>query len=306
LSRMLLDEKLLNECTKLVRRDQPGKLLWHYTDPEAAIKIVESSCVHLACHGFMNDPAEGQRSPDIVTKCWQHAIDRIGDLPKFNRADLRDTSETFSGFDEYEPHTPPTFLFSMRILRDSLSQWARYGADGAGVALGFDIEPAAFQPFSPGWSYGPFLYRVLYDFGDDLGIQPIPREAAEDMAHFQTELANLFRSFLQEMRDPTDAKNALQLVAHALKPVIKQGAYHEEREWRVVAHTVIDSTQLYSMRANRFGIAPFMKLPLGSAVQLKQILLGPRLPKENRWTVEWLSRKHGIQVQVNESAFAYR
>jgi hypothetical protein len=262
----------------------------------------------LACHSFMNDPAEGLRSPALVTASWQAAVDRVGRHPRLDLKYLRDTDLILANFGDYKPQNPPTFLVSFSVLRDSLSQWSRYAADGAGIALGFRVEPAHFKQFTsaPELSYGPFLYKILYDWEDDQRAGNRPPSPAADTSQLRTTLTDLFDPFLRGADDPTDIENALYMIAHDLKPVIKQAAYHEEQEWRVAAYTVLESTSLYDLRTNRFGIAPFMTLPLGSGIQLEEIMLGPKLSKDNRWTCEWLCRKHGLRVNVSQSAFAYR
>ena len=301
-------DKLREACTQLVRRDTCEQILWHYTSADAAIEIVKSSCLHLACHSFMSDPAEGLRSPALVTASWQAAIDRVGKHPKLDLKYLRDTDIVLAGFGDYKPHNPPTFLVSFSVLRDSLSQWARYGADGAGIALGFRVEPAHFKRFTPAQerSYGPFLYKIFYDLDDDQRADKVAVSPAVDTAQLRNRLTDLFDSFLRSADAPTEIENALYLIAHDLKPVIKQSAYYEEQEWRIAAGTVIESTSLYDLRATRFGIAPFMVLPFGSGVQLEEIRFGPKLSRDNQWTCEWLCRKHGLSVNVSQSAFAYR
>jgi hypothetical protein len=88
--------------------------------------------------------------------------------------------------------------------------------------------------------------------------------------------------------------------------VIKQAAYHEENEWRISARTVAESTSMFDVRATRYGVAPYMKLPFGAGIQLREIMLGPKLSRENVWSVEWLCRKRKVSARISQSAFAYR
>ena len=299
-------DELREECRELYRCDRSAQVLWHYTNVEGAIGIIEMSCLRLGCHAFMNDPAEGLRSPELVTACWQAAVDKTASHPKFDLKRLRDTDDVFGDFADYKQHPEPTFLVSMTVEPDSLSQWTRYGSDGSGIALCFQVDPSAFEKFLPAqeWSYGPLLYKILYDFQDSGARQSGLPSAAIDMAHFRDSLTALFRSFLLEASDPSEIENGLYLVAHDLKPVIKQAAYHEEKEWRIAAHTVVESTSLYEVRATRFGVGPVMKLPFGAGLQLQEIRLGPKLSKDNRWSMEWLCRKHGVKAKISQSAFS--
>ena len=49
-----------------------------------------------------------------------------------------------------------------------------------------------------------------------------------------------------------------------------------------------------------------MKLPLGPGLQLKEIMLGPTLAKDNLWTACWLCKKYNLDAAISQSAFAYR
>lgn len=303
---MLPDVTLLDDCAKLVRRQKSEALLWHYTTLEAGLKILESRRVYLTCHNFMNDPAEGARSPRLVSAAWNVALDRVGSHPILDVEYLRSASKALERFTTYGPHVAPAFLFCTSLLRDSLSQWARYGGDGAGLALGFRLSPAAFQAFSPGWSYGPFLCEMFYEpsSGDERDV--LQRHVGGQFDALGVSLASALERFVRAIRSPTEAENGLGVRAHALGAAVKQHAYHEEREWRVVAYTDADSTSLYKMRATRLGIAPYMELPFGDAIDLEEIILGPKLDPANQWTTQWLCRKFGSSAVVSRSALSYR
>jgi hypothetical protein len=304
---MLPDVKLSNACDELLDAPSCPTVLWHYTSVEAALGIVATSCLHLSCHAFMNDPAEGTHSVDLVGRCWRAALERVGTHTKFDVSYLGDVVRVFRSFHEYRPYTPPTFLFSLTVLRDSLSQWSRYGADGAGLALGFRIDAARFKPFTPTkeWSVAPFLRKVLYD-GEPDPDNDQARQAQSELQEFQSKLIDLLCALLSDVRDPTEADNALLSTAHQLRPVVKRASYGEEQEWRIAARTVEESTSLYELRSNRHGIAPYMKLPFGEAIRLERIMLGPKLSKDNCWSTRWLCRRHGLDVDISQSALAYR
>jgi hypothetical protein len=302
-----LNETLFNECAKLAHRDRTDGTLWHYTDLAGLRGIAMGKSVWLSSYNFMNDPSEGQRAPHILTSCWGDAADQfIGPL-RLEREYLRDTSRALSAHGEHSPNIPETFLISFSALGDSLSQWARYGADGAGVALGFQVDPSLLAlPADRGWRHGPFLCEVLYDWTDSPDRPEPHSQNRAATARFSVELTSLLTSFFPTVRDPTEADNALYDMVHTLAPLLKNGGYHEEKEWRIVATTTVDSPLLYHLRAGRFGLTPYLELPLGAGIKLMEVRLGPKLAKANRWSVEWLCRKYGIEATVTQSALAYR
>jgi hypothetical protein len=296
----------LEECDRLSHRDAPDHLLWHYTSIESLISIAKSQVVRLTCYSFLNDPAEGQRFDLLLTVAWNAAIDAVGGHERFDINYIRDISATVLRAREQRDTDTETFLFSLSELGDSLSQWARYGGDGAGVALGFKIDPQQFAaPLQTPWSYGPFLHKVLYDWLSDAspGLQP---ELAAETAKFKERLTELIRSFVATIKFTEETDNAVFVLLETLRAMFKQNAYHEEREWRLATYTTSDSDDLYDFRSTPFGLAPFMTVPLGPGLQLKEIRLGPKLTPENARTTAWLCRKYKLDASVSRSAFAYR
>lgn len=87
---------------------------------------------------------------------------------------------------------------------------------------------------------------------------------------------------------------------------MKREAYYEEREWRIVARTVVESVELYEIGSNKFGIAPYVPLAFRDGVSLVELMLGPKLSPENAWSAKWLCKKFGHAPKISSSALAYR
>lgn len=189
-----------------------------------------------------------------------------------------------------------------------LSQWARYAADGNGVALGFEVDASALAlpAADRNWRNGPFLSEVLYDWTAVAEHADALAEKRAATDRFSAELSSLLGRFLPTVASSTEADNALFDMVNTLAPLVKHAGYHEESEWRIVATTSAESTALYHLREGRFGLTPYLKLPLGAGIKLTDITLGPKLSDANRWSVAWLCRKHGIEAAIAPSALAYR
>jgi hypothetical protein len=291
---MLLDVELLKEVDEALACGSPPDVLWHYTSVHAANEILKSRALHLGCHAFMSDPAEGVVAGRLVTKCWKGAIDATPSHPRLDLSYISDTSGVLSYFDFDRPELPPTFLLSLTELRDSLSQWSRYADDGGGIALGFEFDPAELPTASEKpWTTGTKLVQVDYDHEDATSkVRPL--------------VGRLLRNYLPRFRDPTEVENTLIALVHRLNPVVKAGTYAEEREWRLTSRTVVESEQLYDIKASKFGLVPYASLPFDRGVRLVELMLGPKLSPENAWSAKWLCKKFGHAARISTSALAYR
>lgn len=293
---MLLDVELMNEIDHGLPQEEPADILWHYTNVAAATEILRSRSVRLGCHAFMNDPGEGTVAGSIVSESWGAAIDASDSHPRLDLSYFRDMTSVLSYFDFTRPELPPTFLFSLTELRDSLSQWSRYGDNGAGVALGFTVQPDELPPEShKPWTTGTQLVRVAYD-GTETPAS----------SQLRSLVAPILTKYIPRFQDPTEIENTLISLVHRLNPVVKRAAYAEEREWRIITRTVLESDELYEIGCNRFGIAPYVPLSLGQGLTLAELMLGPKLPPENAWSAKWLCQKSGQSPTISRSALAYR
>lgn len=293
---MLLDVAISTELGMFLRSKAAPPVLWHYTTVAGAKSILELREVRLGCHAFMNDPAEGALAWPLVSDCWGSAIEQAGTHERLELNDLRDLEPAVSYFDFDRPELPPTFLFSVTELEDSLSQWSRYGDNGAGIALGFSIKPRALPaPSQRPWATGADLVRVVYDDSSN--------ELAPGLRQL---LTRLLKEAIPELDTSTAAENLLIEIIHQLNPQIKRASYAEEREWRVIRRVTRDSTPLYEVGANRFGLAPYLPLALGEGMSLTHLTLGPKLAPENMWSVKWLCRKYEHELQIAASKLAYR
>jgi hypothetical protein len=293
---MLLDVQLLKEIDEGLVDGNVPDLLWHYTSVAGAREILQSASVRLGCHAFMNDPAEGIVAGTIVSEEWARVIDAAASHDRLELSYIRDTADVLSYFNFERRELPPTFLFSLSELRDSLSQWSRYGDNGAGIALGFAIRGSLLPASSnKPWTTGFKLAPVDYD-GAEARLSPRVRPL----------VARLLTNYLPKFQDPTQVENTLIALVHRLNPVVKSGAYFEEREWRIITRVVVDSDELYEIGCNRFGIAPYVPLALGSGVTLVELMLGPKLPPDNVWSAKWLCKKFNHTAKISRSALSYR
>ena len=84
---------------------------------------------------------------------------------------------------------------------------------------------------------------------------------------------------------------------------IKNDLFCEEREWRVIASAMSDSTHF---RVGPLGVTPFLELDLPQD-SIEEVVLGPgRYPEVRAAGVRELLREHGIFANVRESSAPFR
>ena len=115
-----------------------SSIVYHYTDTQAFKGVVEKKELWATEFRYLNDSLE-------LVYTWKAFVERLEQLaeqPGEHRQAYTAALEALRlqnaidlmGFDD------AMFVACFSELEDALSQWSRYGANGRGVALGFDSE----------------------------------------------------------------------------------------------------------------------------------------------------------------------
>lgn len=226
--------------------DRVGSLVYHYTDTQAFQGMVEKKEIWATDFRYLNDSLE-------LVYAWQAFINKLEHLagsaenPQAYKAALEalrlQNAVDLMGFDD------AMFVACFSELDDTLSQWSRYGANGRGVALGFDSERIEA------------LHIPQYRHTDDGQLTPMTTTLAGEPSP-SSEIAFTWNAFLQKVaygdvqRDRVvdglidtvervceDTPNSFtHMVAncisqtHALVhrlPLVKNDAFDDERERRI-------------------------------------------------------------------------
>ncbi len=114
-------------------------IIYHYTGPDAFSKIVKNTKLWATDFRYLNDSTELVYvwKPFVAT-LQRLAADPTDEYSQAYAAQLR--ALQLMGATNLMDFDDTMFVASFTELDDALSQWSRYGANGHGIALGFDTD----------------------------------------------------------------------------------------------------------------------------------------------------------------------
>ena len=242
--------------------------MWHYTDAEGAFGIITTGCLYFGDVRYLNDRTELVYARRLIDDTLNAAIE-LGDEFGVMSAARRFIAE--GALDVR------LFACSFSESKDILSQWQRYGADGAGYCLGFD---AAKLDKLLGTRVR--RYRMIYD-------APRQKHMLASLAHdhhaeYVQKLAG------SSVRDPVWLYGSvLAVILEQASLQIKNPAFRDEREWRYIRESLdefLDSVPAMPIKYIRRGpyIKPVAEFPRSTKtpprLPLDTIVCGPRLDPE--------------------------
>lgn len=311
----------------------PAGLLYHYTTLDGLLGILDSDSIRATHIRYLNDRAELKDAfergyPKLVIKALfpdieENDADKLSNIvnptgDKFHAYIVSFTDEKFiDGDDTFQPG-------------DRLSQWRAYSGSTGGFSLGFDPkclslvsrpdhleETGALQ----------FLLRCIYATASKRSIaEEIGANRSTKMAHLKETMLRKFTEKEQRTPDTTEeveinkAVFARILGASAADFFLraasfKDGSFSEENEWRIVhfiardrlllQHCLDLSAPIVQLRTGKFGITPYISLPLGLKTEkspLKRIVIGPTAHMEDALVAVKLSlESKGLAVKGESS-----
>lgn len=233
--------------------------VYHYTDAQAFAGIVQNAALWATDFRYLNDSRELSYAWDPFVAKLKKLSSEPGQYSEAYAAQLKAlelmNATDLMGFDD------SMFVACFTELRDAVSQWSRYGANGHGIALGFDSEriqalDAPIFHHAPGGRLLPAMARVADSAPPDLpeGQSPPPPTRQQHM----TEMAVLQRvrygdaerdrlvGNLIEVVERSGDKNGVgsfdSKVANLIfrthahvhwLPLVKHAAFEDEREHRI-------------------------------------------------------------------------
>jgi hypothetical protein len=265
-------------------------IVYHYTDTKAFAGIVEKAALWATDFRYLNDSRELRYAWDPFVATLRRRASEPGDYSEAYAAQLKALelmeSIDLMGFDD------SMFVACFTELRDVVSQWSRYGANGHGIALGFDTEAirtlrVPIFHHAPGGRLVPAMAWVADSVPADLseGESPPPPTRQEHMtwgAILQSvrygdverdRLVDDLIDVVEKSGDKTgvgsfDGKIGNSVFrTHALVhrlPLVKHAAFEDEQEHRITITEHLGGRTLMQRTALSTLGKPFSDLAQGT------------------------------------------
>lgn len=274
--------------------------LYHYCSVDSFLAILRSKKLWLSDSSQMNDSHEGVWGDRIVEEILAEKK-RIGAITEKEYLDF-----VFG----YSHNRPRPFIFCLSSAPDILSQWRAYADDGRGVSIGFDSAMFPRQQHLPMTNADPGMNIALWPVEYSLQGQKQAILKLLDNSEFSGQFGS------------TDASINYQLLGShltCLNPMLKNPAFEEEKEWRLIhtpqlrtnssnSHSVFGSNYSHNQRVSNGRIITYFEFPMPSNLMtvIRDVWIGPR----SLLTVGDVKLALGIngfgEISVHQSSATYR
>jgi hypothetical protein len=277
------------KALQVLRRFKRQKTLYHYTSLAGLLGILQSKELWLSSIRYMNDASEMSLGHERFREVCEEFKAKRNPGPRFQ--ELLDTLLRLGDADIQMD----AFIFCLCEEKDLLSQWRGYAEGGGGVAIEFKAR--SILPPQQGLALQPVLYSGWAQ-----------REILET-------LLKVFRKHLNKLDasgDPQKKRGLLNDACNAFAmtlPLVKNDAFREEKEWRLlkVTHRSLQELRV-SHRVSNGLVVPYMRLPLADPLPIESIVVGPSAHQDllAEGIKDLLHRVGASSVKVELSSTPYR
>ncbi|WP_305842239.1 DUF2971 domain-containing protein [Photobacterium leiognathi] len=274
--------------------------LYHYTSLQGLIGVITGKSVWASHCEYLNDSSEFIHALSFAKTVSGNIFMDDDYLEAFGWA-VRDSLEHMIKHDIY--------VASFSENADLLSQWRGYCPQGSGVSIGFDSEILNAYCENQGYRLEKCIYdseiqssRIIDITKRCLDIFPQPSITREDYSSLGSKEQVVFtlneRERTTNGQDRDAAKAATDWLCEQVNecaPLIKHSGFHEESEWRIVAHNPTENIQY---RVSKSHIVPYLVLPLIREYPeiIKEIYIGPNPnPHRCKKSVKQLLKSESIE-----------
>jgi hypothetical protein len=251
-------------------RDLPP-ILYHYTSQTGLIGMLNTKTIWASKIHYLNDSKEFALALCLARRELTKRIRAATSKVERSRLELlRDTIYTIEGVN--------TCVCCFSAKRDALSQWRGYGGGDAGFSVGFTREWFTRVKETLDLSLIRCIYdpecqqRLIQDAIDEFLATNADKEPDYWDRNRGYRNPDRPRTFVALRHAGEDFATRLSLIA----PQIKDKAFENEKEWRLVAATV--SAHELHHRPGRSMLIPYYKIPIGDDDKfdsIREIVVGP-------------------------------
>lgn len=289
-----------------------NNIVYHYCSIEAFYSIMSNKTIRMSNIRKMNDYLEGK---------WLHkCIVESFDSPEFRKLYYSTFSDQLKNeYDDllkwweatYFPATDPELIFCVSESSDTLSQWRAYANDGKGVCIGFDTQ--LLKEISL-YKDSPITFnKVQYMHSERISDQVL--------TIFNEKYQDVHKIGIQLFKSTIDT-----YLKHMEATFIKNPAFAEEREWRLVYNPNYKSNQSdegrasiqignFSISERKFkpcddNIVSYRELNFSKQMDIiKHIVTGPKCqinPHIDVLDFLWSIGYNTCDIQFSQSTATYR
>ncbi|MEG8013256.1 DUF2971 domain-containing protein [Sphingomonas sp. 22R3R2A-7] len=237
--------------------------IYHYTNTEALMGIVENEELWATDSRFLNDTAETQWASRLF-------ISAIDDIKPSNAAEVemlsRLKSSVVDGISGYA-----VYIASFSEEKDDLPQWRGYGSSNSAVSIGFRSNRLSAR-------FGGYeLLSVIYDEHEQ---KRIAKDLVNIVYNFYKSNAAIDNPATSHFLIP-ECLQSFRLMAIYSVLRFKQPRWHSEKEWRLVAfEREWDAVKSLSFRSGVAGLTPFIKMKgeeksVPFELMIEEVMIGP-------------------------------
>lgn len=265
--------------------------LTYYCGEHVFLSFLKSKQLWLTSLSQSNDAAEGQWMRNHWLDLFKHE----------NRLQRRGAAQCI----EIASHDRLALGVCFSEERDLLSQWRGYAADGAGYSITFRRE--ALEDVAKEHSASKLqLTKVAYGNQDHKEINAIVRvlhDAFGEDARLYNESNGT--GYMALDFGPNGEKHAKYENAAKSLFTAKNGAFREEKEWRLFTYGKLSSIDGVQLRGTGKAISPYIPITIPSEA-VSEVTLGPtnQTPKN---VLEYALKQNGLsKALVNASYASYQ
>jgi len=262
--------------------DKPAKIIYHYTDANGLIGLIENGCIWATHAGRLNDSSENKHGFKLVIEYVNN------NLPKSSRPLIEKALLDVRSVD--------TYVACYSTEDNLLSQWRNYTGGRVGYSLGFETSQMATLD-----DRMPLLEQVIYEDEKAKALRDLLLQKVDDFLN-----TNSFGEVEVGCLIGT-ASSMLNTIAC----IIKHHKFKEESEYRQFFQPGRTGLKMEPFfRAGKFGLTPYVKIQFSEdkKLPLKNITVGPCLDFDiERNTLKILLEKNGYKgVEILDSKIPLR
>lgn len=261
----------------------PEHSIYHYTNSDALIGMLESGKVWATHVRRMNDSAEYKIGVELVARLVQENLDRQ------SRSLVERALSNLESVD--------TFIACYSSVANRLSQWRAYAGPGVGYCVGFKTGEMATTD-----GRMPPLEKVIYSEQVARSVVVRLLDGVEEFLVNNNDFGEVEVGYLLGM---------LEGVFNSIACLIKHPGFEEEAEYRQIYQPCKSLLELETkFRSGRYGLTPYVEIGFLTVDRLpiESITIGPCAdPSDEKRSLEGILGRYGYQsVEIRQSGIPLR